>query len=100
MKWDDEPRTMKSEIQMNEALNEQKMMKSETQMKEALKIGDTVRLKSGGPLMTINAIISDKGGKDIVFECLWFQDSAFTRTQCNAQALYRDTNAVKTERES
>jgi uncharacterized protein YodC (DUF2158 family) len=33
-----------------------------------LKIGDIVRLKSGGPIMTLNNIFGDGG----TVECLWF----------------------------
>ncbi|MBP2147412.1 YodC family protein [Xanthobacter flavus] len=35
------------------------------------KTGDTVRLKSGSPLMTISRFYSAAGGK-VIAECIWF----------------------------
>jgi uncharacterized protein YodC (DUF2158 family) len=37
----------------------------------ALKVGDTVRLKSGGPLMTVT-ILGERDGSPMV-ECAWFE---------------------------
>lgn len=44
-----------------------------------IKIGDTVELKSGGPLMTVNRLISpDKKDSDLdreeQVECVWFDN--------------------------
>jgi uncharacterized protein YodC (DUF2158 family) len=41
-----------------------------------LKKGDTVRLKSGGPLMTVQDIgdYSSSGGAEKGAACVWFQD--------------------------
>lgn len=36
-----------------------------------LKVGDTVVLKSGSPVMTIARLFAIQGGK-IVAECIWF----------------------------
>jgi len=49
------------------------------------KIGDTVRLKSGGPLMTVDKV-SDKG-----ISCTWFKDkeleyAAFTPATLKADS--------------
>ncbi len=42
-------------------------------MAEPFKIGDTVRLKSGGPTMTVTAVgMDDKGTAWIT--CVWFDD--------------------------
>ena len=38
-----------------------------------MEIGDTVRLKSGGPVMTINNISSVTGG----FLCSWFTEAVY-----------------------
>ena len=35
--------------------------------------GDTVRLKSGGPPMTVDAIITSKKGGSTVVRCKWFE---------------------------
>lgn len=37
----------------------------------SLKVGDTARLKSGGPLMTVESIRSDLGD-DASILCVWF----------------------------
>lgn len=54
---------------------------------ETLKVGDVVQLKSGGPKMTINAIVGDGGTSKIVtsaakmagfkdgsVSCIWFSE--------------------------
>lgn len=43
-------------------------------MNEQLKAGDTVRLKSGGPLMTVESIDEYIDGKTKA-KCTWFIDS-------------------------
>ena len=37
-----------------------------------IKIGDTVRLKSGGPVMTVENVGNDMSGKMTVW-CVWFE---------------------------
>lgn len=39
-------------------------------MAEQIKVGDVIQLKSGGPLMTVNAV-GDSSGKPTVW-CTWF----------------------------
>lgn len=46
-------------------------------------VGDTVSLKSGGPLMTVNSMI---GGSEC--ECIWFDD------EDHLQKSYFPTNAL------
>jgi len=42
-------------------------------MEEQLKVGDLVKLKSGGPLMTIQGYITVRGGR--LIKCAWFIDN-------------------------
>ena len=41
-------------------------------MSEEFEIGDVVRLKSGGPEMTVCQRTTDAGGADVNFRCRWF----------------------------
>jgi uncharacterized protein YodC (DUF2158 family) len=41
---------------------------------EQLKVGDTVKLKSGGPLMTVTAVGHDDTSRGPVIWCSWFDD--------------------------
>lgn len=41
-------------------------------MSEAFKVGDVVRLKSGGPRMTVTNAGDDMSGRPFV-ECAWFE---------------------------
>ncbi|WP_434617425.1 YodC family protein [Azospirillum sp. B2RO_4] len=45
-------------------------------MAEAFKVGDTVQLKSGGPIMTIAWIGVPLGGDTPIATCLWFNGAA------------------------
>lgn len=47
------------------------------------KIGDTVRLKSGGPLMTVNSLTNDMDGRPIVLTT-WFDKN---EKECTGQYL-------------
>lgn len=49
-----------------------------------MNIGDTVSLKSGGPLMTVNSMI---GGSEA--ECIWFDD------EDHLQKAYFPTSALR-----
>lgn len=48
------------------------------------KIGDTVKLKSGGPLMTINAI------SDNEISCQWFLDKKLNEAKFVPEVLISD----------
>lgn len=48
--------------------------------RDQLSVGDTVRLKSGGPTMTITTIDSPYGA-DLQAFCTWFKSSNETTTQ-------------------
>jgi uncharacterized protein YodC (DUF2158 family) len=43
-------------------------------MAETFNVGDVVRLKSGGPKMTVRHVGADPGGTPILF-CEWFADN-------------------------
>lgn len=38
-----------------------------------MKIGDTVKLKSGGPLMTVDKLSKNADG-EVAISCIWFND--------------------------
>lgn len=41
-------------------------------MDKKFNIGDIVELKSGGPKMTINGVISYVEKKEYIYRCVWF----------------------------
>ena len=47
---------------------------------QELKVGDTVRLKSGGPLMTVTKA-------DVLVRCTWFDDSG----ACQSHAFHKQS---------
>jgi uncharacterized protein YodC (DUF2158 family) len=52
----------------------------------AFKIGDTVRLKSGGPLMTVENV--DAGdGPEVLITCIWFENTEGKEEQFKALTL-------------
>jgi uncharacterized protein YodC (DUF2158 family) len=51
---------------------------------DAFKPGDTVRLKSGGPLMTVKSIEGD----DVI--CVWFEGKAKKESRFKAVTLTHD----------
>jgi uncharacterized protein YodC (DUF2158 family) len=53
------------------------------------KVGDTVRLKSGGPLMTIESIAPYPGGGLRAF-CVWFEKNEQKRGNFPPEALEAD----------
>jgi uncharacterized protein YodC (DUF2158 family) len=56
-------------------------------------IGDTVRLKSGGPLMTIDNI--DAGdGPTVMVTCIWFEETERRESQFPAPALEAGTRTI------
>jgi uncharacterized protein YodC (DUF2158 family) len=38
----------------------------------AFQVGDTVKLKSGGPLMTVDHVDGDGQGPEVQVSCVWF----------------------------
>ena len=50
------------------------MIKAMRERKMAFNVGDTVKLKSGGPLMTVTNPSAHAGGKAVV-SCNWFDGS-------------------------
>lgn len=59
-------------------------------MEDVIKPGDLVKLKSGGPVMTVAFI---KPGSTGVFNCLWFLDSALQ------QGTFSNVSLVKASAE-
>jgi uncharacterized protein YodC (DUF2158 family) len=59
---------------------------------DAFKVGDTVRLKSGGPTMTVENT-GDFHGKPFV-NCVWFEKSKCERGQFPPEALTADNGPV------
>lgn len=45
----------------------------------SIKVGDVVRLNSGGPDMTVNAKSNPLGGRES-WECVWFDDESHLHT--------------------
>ena len=46
------------------------------------KVGDTVELKSGSPIMTVEAVIGPAMGRDYtVIRCKWFDDKRNVHTE-------------------
>ena len=45
------------------------------------KVGDTVRLKSGGPLMTVSSLATDLDGSPLI-NTVWFDKN---HTECSGQ---------------
>jgi uncharacterized protein YodC (DUF2158 family) len=56
----------------------------------AIKVGDTVQLKSGGPLMTVNNIGAGEGPHDII-SCVWFEKTERKEGQFEAPTLTTKT---------
>jgi uncharacterized protein YodC (DUF2158 family) len=54
------------------------------------KVGDTVRLKSGGPLMTVEKVGSMYAGGDVRVYCVWFEKNAQQRGNFPPEALEAD----------
>ena len=46
-----------------------------------IQVGSVVRLKSGGPDMTVTHLYDDKDDKTPVVECHWFMSSGKDRTK-------------------
>jgi uncharacterized protein YodC (DUF2158 family) len=56
---------------------------------QQLKVGDTVRLKSGGPLMTVTGVGHDRNHKPMVW-CSWFTDNKEDRGTFPVEAVEID----------
>lgn len=50
-------------------------------MKEEIKLGSVVKLKSGGPLMTVSYL------NESISMCTWFYDGKIINTEINVEAL-------------
>lgn len=46
-----------------------------------MKLGDTVRLKSGGPLMTVDKLHKNMPEGEAAISCIWFNDLG---VKCNS----------------
>lgn len=47
----------------------------------SFKVGDVVRLKSGGPLMTVTSVGSRYEGSEVEAWCTWFKSGNETTTE-------------------
>ena len=61
-------------------------------MAEKFKIGDTVRLKSGGPLMTVTNVGNEEG-KDLVW-CSWFEKGKESKGYYPTAAVEADDGTI------
>ena len=59
-------------------------------MGEQLNAGDTVRLKSGGPLMTIEEIAEYFGRTGIHAKCVWFKEKTKSEELFKLSSLKKD----------
>ena len=64
-------------------------------MSETFKIGDVVRLKSGGPAMTVNKVGNIEDGEPAVW-CVWLEGDKKTEEFFHPGTLERDQPAVAT----
>lgn len=62
---------------------------------ENLKLGDTVQLKSGGPIMTLGKETSSGSG---AFSCNWFDDGAVKQAVFYAEQLKKAEPGKRVER--
>jgi len=58
------------------------------------KIGDTVRLKSGGPLMTVTAVRKDDTKEQMVWTS-WFVNNKMDKGLYPASSLHADDGSIK-----
>jgi uncharacterized protein YodC (DUF2158 family) len=56
-------------------------------------IGDTVRLKSGGPVMTVDNI-SAGDGPEVKITCIWFEKSERKESQFKEPTLEAGTKTI------
>jgi uncharacterized protein YodC (DUF2158 family) len=63
------------------------------------KIGDTVRLKSGGPLMTVTAVAKDDTKAQMVWTS-WFANNRVDKGRYPASSLDADDGSIKFRREN
>ena len=55
-------------------------------------MGDTVRLKSGGPVMTVTFVKTESGNRTyLVAECVWFDGTDVKEKSFNTETLDKVT---------
>jgi uncharacterized protein YodC (DUF2158 family) len=59
----------------------------------AFQIGDTVRLKSGGPLMTVDNIDAGEG-PEVVITCIWFEAAENKERKFKTSTLVAGTKSI------
>jgi uncharacterized protein YodC (DUF2158 family) len=59
----------------------------------AFQIGDTVQLKSGGPLMTVDNIDAGEGSQ-VMISCVWFEKTERKEGQFKAPTLEAATKTI------
>ena len=63
------------------------------------KIGDTLRLKSGGPLMTVIAVAKDDTKAQVDWTS-WFENNKVDKGRYPASSLDADDGSIKFRREN
>jgi len=63
-------------------------------MDMGFKVGDIVRIKSGGPKMTVQKIVRSEGrNNSILFcDCVWFVNDCIGHSTFNPDAIVKEEN--------